>query len=196
MRVSFPNTRGVDTCFLTLDLVRYCERALLATFGFNLDAEVPQALIPKYVNAMGLTKENGFTKGNELITNAVRIANSVGGSTLCLEYPAPTIACAMIQSAVTQMAIEVRDVPRSLVSLCTRADVALWPQLPHSSSGKPWYETVTVTLRDKAGMKDQLGGASTLYTFCPSPTAIIVMTNLTLDWQSPQQLSCSEPRTL
>ena len=50
--------------------------------------EVPQALIPRYVNTMGFSKVDG-DKGHMLIKAAVKIANSGLGSTLCLQYSAP-----------------------------------------------------------------------------------------------------------
>eukprot|EP00037_Helgoeca_nana_P009506 m.83323 g.83323 ORF g.83323 m.83323 type:complete len:342 (+) comp19625_c0_seq2:285-1310(+) len=113
----------------------YCERALLATMGFNLEADTPQVLIPTYINTMGLNKANKVDNGHELITSAIRIANAILGSQLCLLHPAPTIACAAIEWAATEMKIS----------------------LPQSSGGSAWYEAVTLTQPDKSNMKDHIG---------------------------------------
>mmetsp|Transcript_30554 Transcript_30554/g.80005 ORF Transcript_30554/g.80005 Transcript_30554/m.80005 type:complete len:338 (+) Transcript_30554:361-1374(+) len=110
-----------------LDELLYCERALLATLGFNLDAEVPQALIPRYVNTMGFNKAE---KGHVLIKAAVKITNSALGSTLCLQYPPPIHACAALLYAANELNIK----------------------FPEPKSGVPWYEAVTVSLSDKTNM--------------------------------------------
>eukprot|EP00040_Diaphanoeca_grandis_P013444 m.67970 g.67970 ORF g.67970 m.67970 type:complete len:307 (-) comp23893_c0_seq1:580-1500(-) len=120
---NIPEPPSSDSIKQHEEEILYCERALLATLGFEVPEISVHDLIAKYISILAIPDKS--IRGT-LFEKAYAVANSAMASTLWIKYPMEVVAVACLMYAELKLGAKYK--------------------IPEARDKRKWFDVVTVTL--------------------------------------------------